>query len=181
MKNKKLIILMLLCFPLFFTGCAQGKKVEERFPSGNIRERYTLLEGKFDGKYTAYYENGKLRGEGFYKKNIMVGEWRYYYSNGNLQSIQRFEDNKLTYIDAWDVNSFQVIKNGTGTMLMYSESGKKMSSITYKNYKPDGTWFVWYENGNLASEMYYNEGKRVGIWHFWDMEGNLKETENNEK
>lgn len=176
MKNRYFSLLAILFLFSFFAGCSEKTVVENKFPSGSTKERYSLCKKMFHGEYKAYYDNGQLRAEGEYTKNIMVGEWRYYYPNGKLLSVQKFNNGKLVNIDAWDENSIQLMKAGTGTFELFYPTGEKMSKVTYKSCLQDGTWLSWFENGLIASEIHYNEGTPTGIWKFWDEKGNLIQT-----
>jgi antitoxin component YwqK of YwqJK toxin-antitoxin module len=43
-----------------------------------------FVKGKSDGKRTTYFENGKVRYEGFYKEDMRVGKWRFFDENGRM-------------------------------------------------------------------------------------------------
>lgn len=171
MKNRYFSLLAILVLLCLISGCSKKTFVENKYPSGSIKERYYLLNKKFHGEYKAYFEDGILRAQGEFSRNVMVGEWRIYYPDSKLMSVTRYKKGKLVYFDAWDQNSIQVIKAGTGTDVQYYPSGKKKSVITYKKYLPDGTWLFWFENGVMQSEMHYMEGKATGVWKYWDRSG----------
>jgi antitoxin component YwqK of YwqJK toxin-antitoxin module len=175
MKNVLFSILAIL-FISFFAGCNEKIIVENRFPSGSIKEKYTLHNQMFHGEYKAYYDNGQLRAEGEYSRNAMIGEWRHYYRSGKLLSIQMFSNGKLVRLDAWDESSLQVVKDGTGTFVLFYPTGEKMSEVSYFNCQQDGTWLSWFENGLISSEIHYEKGNPTGIWRFWDEKGNLTQT-----
>jgi hypothetical protein len=40
-------------------------------------------------KEEVYYSNGNLEWEGFYKRSIEDGSWKYYYQNGKLKIVGR--------------------------------------------------------------------------------------------
>ena len=63
---------------LVFTinSCDNRKVIKEYFSNGHIKEVYTQMNGKFDGLYKSYYENGQIMTEGEFAKNTMVNEWR---------------------------------------------------------------------------------------------------------
>jgi antitoxin component YwqK of YwqJK toxin-antitoxin module len=171
----KQINIIIISFLLLATNCKNAELKESYFANGKLSERYTLVEGKFHGKYTSFYENGNLRAEGQYENNIMVGEWKYYYEDGEMLSRQKFEKGKLIFLEAWDEESNLIVKDGTGTFILNYPDGSKMSSTSYKNCKKNGAWISWYENGVKANESHFIEGEPTGIWSYWDEKGNLIE------
>ena len=44
----------------------------------------TIRNGKRDGFWESYYENGQLNWKGSYKDDWLDGPWEYYYDNGQL-------------------------------------------------------------------------------------------------
>ena len=44
----------------------------------------TIINGKRDGFWESYYENGQLNWKGSYKDDCLDGPWEYYYDNGQL-------------------------------------------------------------------------------------------------
>jgi len=54
------------------------------FENGKVNTEATYIEGKPDGVYTVYYDNGQIRYQGHYNKGICDGEWRFYTVDGKL-------------------------------------------------------------------------------------------------
>lgn len=54
------------------------------YENGKLWSDGQFVKGKSDGKRTTYFENGKVRYEGFYKEDIRVGKWRFFDENGRL-------------------------------------------------------------------------------------------------
>ena len=44
----------------------------------------SIKNGKFDGEWVGYYDNGQLRYKGNYKNGKREGAWVYYLTDGNL-------------------------------------------------------------------------------------------------
>ena len=49
-------------------------------------------DGKRDGLYKEWYENGQLRVEINHKDNKREGLWKMYYENGQLKRVENFKD-----------------------------------------------------------------------------------------
>ena len=75
------------------------KKDTEKPYSGQVVGKnnnfVTLIEGRPDGPYKEYYENGQLQSEGTTKDSKRVGPYKGYYENGQLQSEGTYKDGKL--------------------------------------------------------------------------------------
>ena len=44
----------------------------------------TIINGKRDGFWESYYDNGQLNWKGNYKDDCLDGPWEYYHENGQL-------------------------------------------------------------------------------------------------
>jgi len=69
-------------------------------------------------KEEVYYSNGNLEWEGYYKRSIEDGSWKYYYPNGKLKSNQYYTKGKEN-----------------GVFLDYNESGKLVKQSLFKDGK----------------------------------------------
>jgi len=67
---------------------------------------------------TVYYSNGNLEWEGYYKRSIEDGSWKYYYPNGKLKSNQYYTRGKEN-----------------GVFLDYNEAGKLVKQSLFKDGK----------------------------------------------
>jgi antitoxin component YwqK of YwqJK toxin-antitoxin module len=150
----------------------------EYFSNGNIKEKYFLKEGEYDGNYIQYFENGQIAMQGKFKKGIMVGVWKHYYDNGQMLSIVNYIRGVPTELNGWDKNGKQTIKNGNGTIFTYYENGNLKSQLSYKNSKLHGTMKSWFENGNIKSIQHFFNGNATGIWYNYYENGELMKTEN---
>ena len=82
------------------------------------RQNGTVINGKRDGFWESYYENGQLNWKGSYKNDNLDGPWEYYHKNGQLS----FKGN---YVDGKEEGSFEHFK----------ENGKFEKRETWKNGK----------------------------------------------
>ncbi|MFN6379864.1 MAG: toxin-antitoxin system YwqK family antitoxin [Flavobacteriales bacterium] len=123
------------------------QKVKTYYIGGGIMEEYTesLMEsGDLRGKYTSYYENGRIEVEGqFYDGeflNIRVGIWKWYNTDGILISTSSYKAD----ISLWPNGK----PKSTGGYLFNNESN---------DWVKVGEWRFYDENGKLQSEKYYEE------------------------
>ncbi|MDA9765685.1 hypothetical protein N9D07_03380 [Alphaproteobacteria bacterium] len=69
-----------------FTGEVEGIRVYVISPSLTLKsfQKGKVEQGKADGFWTIYWENGQLMSKGHYKNNQKDGLWVNYWNNGNL-------------------------------------------------------------------------------------------------
>lgn len=108
------------------------------------------------------------------------GEWKKWYTNGNIAQRQHYKDGKL------DGNAFtwyyegEVASEGSyrdnkleGTYKEYYRNGDTKCETFYVKGKKDGLWRKWYESGQLKIEGSYGKGTKIGVWRYYDEDGNI--------
>ncbi len=128
--------------------------------SGKLSEKYFLNDqGKKEGVYESYHENGKLKDRGNYAANKQTGEWFGFHENG-----------KSSYIEIWSAGQL------TGKSASWYENGQKKSEGFYGiDGKREGTWLEWHDNGNLMEKNTYSSGALNGIHETYYTNGQLAE------
>jgi hypothetical protein len=76
----------------------------------------TYRNGKRDGLWEAYWDNGQLRYIRTYKNGVSVGDRESYYKNGKLWMKGTYKDGKKDGVVEW-----------------YHENGRLVKKFTYKN------------------------------------------------
>lgn len=89
-----------------------------------------------------YYENGKLKAEGWVKHNKKDGYWFEYFENGRKKSQGWYEEN---------------IKNGY--WYYFNLNNCKLISGNYTNGKKTGWWRFELQNGNTIKVQYKDNNK----------------------
>ncbi|MCC7333047.1 MAG: hypothetical protein IT232_10625 [Flavobacteriales bacterium] len=156
------------------SSCSHKEEKIEYFDNGKIMKIANYNGENLDGRYVEYYMNGNIISEGNFKMNKYEGEWKNYYPNGNILSIIIYNEGNLVEINAWDIDSNQVIINGTGNMDLFNSNGTKISHVSYKENQPDGEWTNYYDEGMVLSKIYYEKGTPVGIWKFYNKNGTVQ-------
>jgi antitoxin component YwqK of YwqJK toxin-antitoxin module len=105
------------------------------FENGQLREECIYIEDKLDGEFKEFWEDGTLHGGGNFKNGKPIGEHRYYNEKGVLVNEE-----------------------------FYSES--------FENYQGELLQKWYYDNGQLRMER-YNEDRETS--KCWDEDGNEKE------
>ncbi len=105
---------------------------------------------------TTKYDNGPK----YFKKNSnkpFSGFLYARYDNGNLLSVQQFENGV-----------------GHGVWIDYDPEGNKVCQGTYFNNRVEGPVTFYYEDGSIKSTGQYKHWKRpVGTWIYYDRQGKI--------
>jgi len=103
-------------------------------------------EGKLDGLYTKWYENGRKIEEGTYKDGKEDGLWTIWHEDGQKMVEIPYKDGD------WE-----------GVFRKWYDNGHLSEEGNYKNFKKDGLWTEFYEkNGLKKSDVTYYNGELVG-------------------
>ena len=113
-------------------------------------------------KETKYYDNGKVRLEGFVKNNTYDSTFISYYDNGNKKSEGIFK--KCNY----KTSSVSIVQMTCGVGRDTTEP-----NFGIKN----GQWKYYYQSGQVKSIENYFCNIKVGQWLFYDSTGRLLENE----
>ena len=120
----------------------EGKKTEvvSYYANGTISRKYKLVNGMFDGKYEAFYEDGSKMSITNYNMSLRDGEALEYYKNGNIES-------KANY----------VLGDAEGKVMHYHSNGKLAKETNFICDERFG-WSNYYnESGVLTLKVrYYN-------------------------
>ena len=69
--------------------------------NGQLWQVFNLKDGEFDGLWRAWHENGQLNSETNYKDGKEDGLCRYWHENGQLSSEANYKDGKLIDEKCW--------------------------------------------------------------------------------
>ena len=103
-----------------------------------------------EGVFTYFHENGKISSEGGYKNNFRIGEWKWYYPNGQLKEAGSFH------------------KNGqkTGPWKGWTATGSKDYEGPYKRDEMHGSWNWYHFNGQKSAVEKYLNGTLLESRYF---------------
>lgn len=71
----------------------QSKAVRFGLLKGAVKKgalRKTLNGEPYTGPVVDYYDNGRLKLEGYFKDGLRTGKWTYYYENGKVEAVKQF-------------------------------------------------------------------------------------------
>lgn len=128
-----------------------GKEDEERLlaemESGKVTipvGRIFFKNGRLDGTFFSYHENGRIESEVNYKNGHLDGPFRTFYMDGRMRAEKFYKGGKLDGVfRAWD------------------QDGSPFFEISYRDGKQDGTDKTYYQHGILQFLDTYRDGKLV--------------------
>jgi antitoxin component YwqK of YwqJK toxin-antitoxin module len=133
--------------------------------------KYSDNHFKPHGYYREYHPNGKPFITGQFKEGRQDGEWVYYYENGQINRRVNYQNGKLHGV--WEMHrpdgtlaAERSFESGLrdGTWILYDDTGKqKLLEENYAAGKLHGPAKMWYPNGQLRREMAFKESQRHGL------------------
>jgi hypothetical protein len=126
------------------------------YVNGQISTKIDYRDGRYDGSFISYYDNGAKQLHQNYANHIPVGEESGWHRNGQLSYHGQYADGKQD-----------------GTWEHWYDNGVRRSSTEYRAGQQHGAQFRWDPNGKLQSEEHYKAGVLHGISKQWDEAGNL--------
>jgi len=143
--------------------------------------------GKRNGETLSFWPNGNLKHKGNYVDGYLVGASVEFYENGIKQSESScsvtggtVKYSSCTFVNFWDKNNLQTIKDSTGTYISFHDNGALQIKGEYIKGQRNGDWIWYYPNGKVQYTSHYNKGEEVGVWEFYSIDGKLNYKTNHE-
>lgn len=136
-----------------------------------------------DGPYSAYFQNCKVLEKGVVKNHDRGNEWTRYFKNGNIEWIEKLENNTgltVWYHDngqMWD-STYHINGQGHGLIKHWYPNGQIEEIANWDNGIQNGFCEKYYENGKPKEKSNWVNGMRVGDVTEWYSNGNIKSTAN---
>lgn len=150
--------------------------VEDYDRYGRLMLTGNYTEGKKDGTFKAFHNNGALKWQVDFQSDQPTGPWKYFYPDGKSMLTLEYSDSGLIIHDYWDTQGRHRVKEGRGRFEMkievdgYSEYGavfvnKKGKvrngklqgiwtiSLVYEDQKTEYVGFQRFFNGELIDDM----------------------------
>jgi antitoxin component YwqK of YwqJK toxin-antitoxin module len=134
------------------------------------------------GRVEFYYKNGNIKSFGDFDDNgKKQGKWTYYYENGQPSGIDYWEKGEqtgedLTYNQHGVLTIKAYYKNGKldGEKTKYYSPGHLLSSIMYKEGKEEGKYLTFYANGRKKVETTTSNDSYNGPYKSYYENGKIK-------
>ena len=137
--------------------------ISERYANGSPFLWKTLKNGKAEGVWLEWYNDGTLRYRSNWKNSMGEGKWEYFHPNGKLRS-----------------ESFYIEDKAYGIYRSYYENGQLQTDATFANDKKVGIELVYNIDGTLLSRKRYEDGVQVIDQPILFQQGKISTNQNNE-
>lgn len=152
---------LLYCFLVtaVVSGCSDVETIENKDENGVLIERYSRKKDNYakHGKYLRFHPDGKVFEERNYKNDVLDGESKVYFSNGQLDYIENHKDGQYE-----------------GLYQKYFENGQLSNEGQYVDNQMSGVWKRWYEDGTLREEVTFASNNENGPFKEYHPNGQLK-------
>ncbi|SHM05682.1 Antitoxin component YwqK of the YwqJK toxin-antitoxin module [Fibrobacter sp. UWB7] len=148
--------------------------VRTTFDDGRVARIYTVKKGTDirEGVALSYHPNGKLAVEAPYRNGKLDGVFRSFDENGKLHETIGYLDGEeegfsIIYYENGKKKSRESYRRGVlnGVSEEWFENGKLRRQIPYENGQIHGVVKFYDEMGLLAEDMNFVRGIRNGIYH----------------
>ncbi|NUY80709.1 tetratricopeptide repeat protein [Flavobacterium sp. MAH-1] len=158
-----------------------NKFYEELFKDGQIKSGLQYQAGKAEpipmdiAKKGHDLKNldGVTTALGKYEKGKKIGQWQYFYSNGNLREKEIFDKGAKTGLQhVYERNgrpmsiSHYVNDSLSGIYESY-RNGKLYQSFSYRKDERNGPSTTYYADGSVSSVSFYKDGELVKNVEYW--------------
>ena len=165
MPNTRFTFLAAAGLLLALISCRQSnvETTETRDAEGRI-ERFQRRKTDFakEGLYQKFAADGKLLEEAHYRNDTLDGERKYFYPNGAVESVERYQRGAYhgkyqKYYENGQLQVEQEFVNGAmqGFSLRYYPNGTLQEKVAIRDNEENGPFQEYWENGNLKTEGTY--------------------------
>lgn len=141
----------------------------------------SVVNGKFSGVWTYYYDNHNIQTKCSYKNGELNGPWTYYLRNGVKRTETTYVNNKIDgefkhywyYTDPFDRYNYDgygtvYYKQGLlqGKAMYWTKDSTEKVFCNYKDDKLDGAQIHLNQYGDTLRIEYYDNGKKVSEKNF---------------
>lgn len=147
----------------------QGIKVSE----GIVTE-----DGRRNGEWKNFYDNGNVKEKGQYDDNRRTGSWEFSNLEGRIIQTGQYRNGRPEGLWKWYFPDGSILReeeyyqgNRDGRFVEYSKEGQIISEGQYLDGERNGDWKITI--GDHREEGNYIIGLRDGMWKYYDGEGNL--------
>lgn len=107
----------------------------------------TDKQGRYQGDWELFYEDGSVRAKGAYVDGLKHGPWVYYFESGELEQKGSFDMGELD--DQWT---------------WYTLEGELRREENYRSGEEDGFFMELDEDGEVLLKGEYKRGRKEGMW-----------------
>jgi len=134
------------------TGEKEG--LYQRFSNDQKLKEGTYHNGKLEGLWSDYYQNGQIKSTGEMLDSLRQGIWHFYDDTGKMLSSENYVNGQLE-----------------GMLTHYYKNGQIKDKVVYVEGRKAGTFNSWYKNGKMQSSGEILHDEKQGKWEHWQEDG----------
>jgi antitoxin component YwqK of YwqJK toxin-antitoxin module len=172
MRVLLLISIAYVLAPVIYSHSIESQIFGDFWPDGGKRTVYTTrrnIEGAsvYHGPYQRFYETGELAEQGNYEDGKREGEWRWYFENGQIKARCIYESDEGVFTQFFPNGQKQLQGHivGTDREGLWTEwypSGNKRMQGEFRTGKQHGKWSYWDDQtGQLLRTMLWDNGEAM--------------------
>jgi len=152
----------------YYKGLLHGEVIR-LYPNGKKEQQGFFKWGRQDSLYIEWFETGDVKTQGYYNQDTPIGEWKYYYRDGRLKSVEETKggDNYLWEFYLPDSLHTQTVTKGEGEMTTYYTTGTVKEWYNYKNGLKNGPFEELSVYGYTTLKGEFNDGEKHGKWEYF--------------
>lgn len=144
-----------------------------------IGEGIITNEGKKEGPWKYFYEDGSIRASGNFTNNLEQGTWKYFYNTGKTEQTGNYKNGKFDGLWTWYYQSgapkreeeyYDGREEGLSTE--YDTVGNIITSGSYFDGQKEGEWI--YKAGDYSEKGKFIGDLKDGKWQAFYADGKLK-------
>ncbi|HJZ41959.1 MAG TPA: hypothetical protein VJ203_16435 [Bacteroidales bacterium] len=136
-------------------------------------------DGKKEGDWKYFYENGRTRSSGKYANNLEAGTWKYFFENGKAEQEGIFKNGKVDGLWQWYYMTGGIKREEEyfegreeGIYVEYDTLGEVITKGTYFDGQREGEWY--YKVGDYSEIGKYIGDLKDGKWQAFYSDSKLK-------
>lgn len=140
----------------------------EYYPNGKVKREASFRDGKREGVWREFDEQGNVIKSQTYNKGALVGEGIVGTDGKRRGEYKEFYPDSTLRTEGLFIDGLR-----SGEWKFYYHNGKLQEIGGYKEGDPDGPWTWYYDNGQKQIEEQFYKGQPNGPYKEYDAKGNL--------
>ena len=140
----------------------------EYYSNGKVRREASFRDGKREGVWRDFDEDGNVIKSQTYKNGVLVGEGIVDTDGKRRGEYKEFYPDSTLRAEGLFIGGER-----SGDWKFYYHNGQLQEIGSYKEGQPDGAWTWYYDNGQKQIEEQFYKGQPNGPYKEYDAKGNM--------
>ena len=140
----------------------------EYYPSGKVKREASFRDGKREGIWREFDEEGNVIKSQTYNKGGLINEGIVDTDGKRRGEYKEFYPDSTLRVEGLFIDGLR-----SGEWKFYYHNGQLQEVGSYKEGEPDGVWIWYHDNGQKEIEEQFYKGFHNGPYKEYDAKGNL--------